>query len=69
MLNRAKNMLSSAATLVSTVIDQEEDALDNTPENLQYSETYEKREAAIDALNDASESIDTAIEKIGDAIR
>ena len=33
-------------------------------ENLQGSERYEKIEAAVDLLNDASECIDSAIEKI-----
>ena len=37
------------------------------PENLQGSERYEKIEAAVDLLNDASECIDAAIEKINDA--
>lgn len=61
-------MLGSAANLVSNALDEEEDSLDNMPENLQNSERYEKKEAVIDALNDASESIDTAIEKINEAI-
>ena len=69
MLNRAKGMLSSAASLVSTVTDGEEDSLDNMPENLQYGELYEKKEAVIDILNEASECIDTAIDKIAEAAR
>lgn len=61
-------MLGSAANLVSNALDGEEDSLDNMPENLQSSELYEKKEAVIDALNDASDSIDTAIEKITEAV-
>jgi len=53
---------------VTTALDEEEDSLDNIPENLQTSEQYEKKEAIVDLLNDASDSIDTAIEKIGEAI-
>lgn len=68
MLNRAKGLLGSAANLVSNALDGEEDSLDNMPENLQSSELYEKKEAVIDALNDASDSIDTAIEKITEAV-
>lgn len=67
MLTRAKGLLSSASSLVSTALDGEEDSLDNMPENLQASELYEKKEAVIDALNEASESIDMAIEKINEA--
>ena len=61
-------MLGSAVNLVSNALDGEEDSLDNMPENLQSSELYEKKEAVIDALNDASDSIDMAIEKINEAI-
>lgn len=49
------------------LLKQEEDALDNMPENLQGSERYEKIEAAVDLLNDASECIDSAIERINEA--
>jgi len=69
MLNRARGMLSSAASLVTTATDGEEDSLDNMPENLQYGALYEKKEAVIDLLNEASECIDTAMEKISEAIR
>ena len=53
--------------MVSSVLDEEEDAFDNIPENLQGSERYEKTEDAIDCLNDASENIDAAIEKLNEA--
>ena len=69
MLNRARGMLSSAASLVMTATEGEEDSLDNMPENLQYGVLYEKKEAVIDLLNEASECIDTAMEKISEAIR
>ena len=49
------------------MIDGEEDALDNVPENLQGSERYEKIENALDCLNEASENIDAAIEKLNEA--
>lgn len=67
ILKRASNLLSTASGLVSTALDGEEDALDNMPENLQGSERYEKIEATVDLLNDASECIDAAIEKINEA--
>ena len=66
-MKRASALLGTASGLVSTALEQEEDALDNMPENLQGSERYEKIEAAVDLLNDASEYIDSAIEKINDA--
>lgn len=66
-MKRASALLGTASGLVSTALEQEEDALDNMPENLQGSERYEKIEAAADLLNDASECIDSAIEKINEA--
>lgn len=69
MLSRASGMLSSAASLVMTATEGEEDSLDNMPENLQYGVLYEKKEAVIDFLNEASECIDTAMDKISEAIR
>lgn len=66
-MKRASALLGTASGLVSTALEQEEDALDNMPENLQGSERYEKTEAAVDLLNDASEYIDSAIEKINEA--
>lgn len=66
-MKRASALLGTASGLVSTALGQEEDALDNMPENLQGSERYEKIEAAADLLNDASECIDSAIEKINEA--
>lgn len=67
-MHSARNYLSTVAGMVSRVIDGEEDALDNTPENLQLSEQYEKKETIIDLLNDASEMIDSVIEKIDEAV-
>lgn len=66
-MKRASALLGTASGLVSTALEQEEDALDNMPENLQGSDRYEKIEAAVDLLNDASECIDSAIEKINEA--
>ena len=66
-MKRASALLETASGLVSTALEQEEDSLDNMPENLQGSERYEKIEAAVDLLNDASECIDSAIEKINEA--
>lgn len=67
MLKRASALLETASGLVSTALEQEEDALDNMPENLQGSERYERIESTVDLLNDASESIDSAIEKLNEA--
>lgn len=69
MLKRAASLLQTTSGLVSSAIDGEEDALDNMPENLQFSERCEKMEDTVDAMNEVSECIDTAIEKIRDSVR
>ena len=67
LLRKAAENLNAASVLVSRALDEEEDCLGNLPDSLQDSERYEKMENAVDALNDASASIDTAIEKINEA--
>lgn len=60
LLRLAGNMLDRALGYVTRALDAEQDCLDNMPENLQYSERYEKMEAAIDNLETAVERIDEA---------
>ena len=59
--------LDAARQLVERALDQESDALDNLPDSFFASESYEKMEAAVDLLEDASLNIEDAIEKIGAA--
>lgn len=68
-LNDALKLLSSAATIVDSVCDKEQDCVDNYPENLQGTERFERMEDAIDSLNDALEKIDDAKGHIESAIR
>ena len=44
LLRLASGLLSKASDYVSQALDGEQDCLDNMPENLQYSEKYEKIE-------------------------
>lgn len=67
LLKLAVQMLEKASDYVSQALEGEQDCLDNMPENLQYSEKYEKMEAAIDNLEEAVESIDSAKESIEEA--
>ena len=64
LLQLAVPLLQKASDYVSQVLDVEEDALDNIPENLCGSERYEKIESAIYNLEDAIDSIDNAKESI-----
>lgn len=66
-LKDAKMYLERASNIVSRVLDDEQDCLDNMPENLQASERYERMEAAIDKLEEAIEQIDGAKENIDEA--
>lgn len=64
ILSEASAFLGKALILVTQIKEEEEDALENMPENLETSERYEKMEDAISALEDTEESIESAIEKI-----
>ncbi|MEG1926639.1 MAG: hypothetical protein RR415_12935 [Ruthenibacterium sp.] len=67
-LKDAMNMLSNAAAIVGSVCDNEQDCVDNYPENLQGTDTFEHMEEAVDSLNDALERIDDAKSQIQYAI-
>ena len=58
VLKRALNLLENASGLVNQILDEEQDSLDNTPENLMESDQYQKREAAVDRLEEAIEQIE-----------
>ena len=68
LLKESKMLLDRASDLISKVLEEEENCLDNMPENLQTSENYERIEDAIDKLESAIEHIDNAQEDIDDAL-
>lgn len=61
-------LLDSAANIVDSVCDKEQDCMDNYPENLQGTDRFERMESAVDSLNDAMEKIDDAKGYIESAI-
>ena len=63
-LKEAQTHLGMALDIVSTIRDEEQDKLDNTPENLQNSERYTIMENAIDELEEAVDNIEQATECI-----
>lgn len=67
LLKESKTLLGRVSDLITQVLEEEEDCLDNMPENLQASEKYERMENAIDKLESAIEHIDNAQEDIDDA--
>lgn len=66
-LKKVCELLNQASNIVSEVLDDEQDCLDNMPENLQYSDRYERMEAAISNLEDGLSSIESAENYIIDA--
>lgn len=66
-LRQAADLLDAAFNIVSSVYDDERDCLDNLSGNLEYSYMYEKMEEAIDHLEDASSSIESARDNVLEA--
>ena len=64
---KAVSLLETAFILIESIRDEEQGALDNMPENLEYSERYEKMENAVDKLDDAISSIEEAKDALGEA--
>lgn len=67
-LREAIRYLNNAASIVDGVCDLEQDCVDNTPENLQSSERFERMEDAVDNLSDALEKLEEAKDHIQSAI-
>lgn len=59
-LRNALDMLSRAFNIIETVCNEEEDAVENYPANLQSTDTYLAMEDAVEQLNDAMENIEEA---------
>lgn len=66
-LSEASALLSRASDIISDVLDEEQDCLDNMPENLQYSDRYESMEAAVDRLNDALSELASVEDSLSEA--
>ena len=61
-ISKISSMLEDVKFRLSVVIDEEQEAFDNMPENLQGSERGCESEEALDSMNDALDSIYSAIE-------
>lgn len=66
-LKLARSYLSKASDIISNVLDDEQDCLDNMPDNLQYSDRYERMEAAVSKLEDGLNNIEAAEECLEEA--
>jgi hypothetical protein len=57
----ASSLLDRARSIIEQVLQQEQYAMENVPENLQESERYASMEDCVDAMEDAIESIREAV--------
>ena len=68
LIKGVKATLDDVESRLDVIRDDEEDSLNNIPDNLQYSDRYERLEAAVDALNDALELIDQLKDRLEYAV-
>lgn len=61
-------LIEDAKDRLETVLSEEEESKDGTPESLQYTERYEQSEAACERLTEAVDSLDDAIDAVNQAI-
>ena len=67
-LREASRLLEEAQFLIQQVLDEEQNALDNIPENLIDGVRAESLSDAIDHLEDCSDEIDEAMESLENAM-
>ena len=67
LLKRAEVHLDQASGLISRARDEEQDALDNCPENLEGSDRHEKMETAVEKLEEALDLVEEARGCVGEA--
>ena len=68
-LREVDKMLSESIRIIEHINDLEQDSIDNTPENLQNTERYERMEDIVDQLNEAVDCIGQAKDNLQEAIR
>lgn len=68
-LKSVEVLIDRAISLAQTVLDEEQDCLDNMPENLQGSNRYEKIEEATERLEDAIQCLEDAKDNLDEAMR
>lgn len=66
-LEKVIALIEDAKSQLEILKDEEQEAFDNMPESLQYSEKGEKMEEAINYLDDSSNELESVIENITNA--
>lgn len=67
-LEWAKDFIKEADIIINTILDEENDTLENIPENLRNSEKAQDIEDSIEYINEAIDFLDSAINSIDTAI-
>lgn len=67
-LSRISDKLMEIQVELTSVLGEEQDAYDNTPESLQETDRYAESEEAISAMEDADGAIQEAIDYLSDLI-
>lgn len=65
-IGKAVAELESIRDLLDSLCSEEQEVYDNMPENFQMSDRGDESQDAISALEEASASIDDAIDRLGD---
>ena len=65
-LKRCLNMIQNAHDVLEEVRDEEQDAYDNLPEGLQYSERGDLMQEAVDNLDEAVDYLDDVLSSLED---
>ena len=68
VLRNIESSFEKAKIITDGVYDSASDSLENYPENLQFSEAYEKMEDDCDSLDEIRDKIDDAQEGVGEII-
>ena len=63
-LKDVSKYLSMSQDIIDSIADEEQDAMDNVPENLQYTERYEDMSDCVDDLESISNDIGEVLDKI-----
>ena len=63
---KARDMVAEALSLIETARDDEQDAFDGMPENLQDSERGEALEENVQSLSDVVEALEVAFDEVED---
>lgn len=66
-INSVIEKLDELKSQIEDIMQEEQDALDNLPESLQYGERGERMQSAIDALEYATDSVQEVIDNLNEA--